>query len=171
MEPKFYVRAQGPIGRWVDAKFEWVMRHVSGAPEEVSQKTHRWNNHHLNERHVAHLNSEWMVSHPGDTSARKLPRVPLLAGALAHVTKYGGWQRYLVLEPDTAQGGWHIGWRWSGGAGVSRIPAIGPLRVLVGPGPTEWFGIVVGTNVQIPIKQIGEGHIGHGGEFAKVQLF
>ncbi len=170
MTPKLEVRAQGPLGRWVDEKFERLMRHVSGAPLEATQRTHRWNNHHLNEKRVVHLKTAWMVTHPGDQNARKLPRVPVLAGALAHVTKYGGWKRYIVVAPDTSHD-WYIGWRWSGGAGVSRVRTKGPVRVLVGPGPTEWFGIEADTNVQIPLTQIGEGHIGDNGEFAQVPLF
>jgi len=164
------VRAQGPFGRWVDLKFEWVMRHVSGAPEEAPQRTHRWNNHHLKEEDVSHLNAGWMVSHRGDQSARKIPQIQVLAGALAHVTKYGGWQSYLVLSPETMKD-WHIGWRWRGGAGVSRVVTKGPVRVLVGPNPTEWFGIEAGTNTQIPITQIGTGKIGDGGTFARIPLF
>lgn len=171
MAAKLSVRAQGPLGRWVDRKFEVVMRYVSGASNEAPQTTHRWNNHHLAEECVAHLNPEWMVAHQGDPSSRKLPRVPVLAGALAHLTRYGGWQRYLVLEPETESHEWHIGWRWPGGAGVSRIKTNGPVRVLVGPGPTEWFGVSARTNVQIPIKRIGEGHIGHAGQFTNVPLF
>lgn len=170
MAPKLEVRAQGPVGRWVDTKFEGVMRYISGAPAEATQRTHRWNNHHLNEKDVAHLNAKWMIAHQGDQNARKLPRVPVLAGVLAHATKYGGWKHYLVLTPDTTHY-WHIGWCWRGGAGVSRVLVTGSVRVLVGPGPTEWFGIEAGTNVQIPITQIGEGRIGDNSEFSQVLLF
>lgn len=170
MAPKLEVRAQGPVGRWADVQFEWVMRYISGAPVEATQRTHRWNNHHLNEKDVAHLHSGWMIAHQGDQTARKVPRVPLLAGALAHAAKYGGWKHYLVLVPDTT-GEWHIGWRWSGGAGVSRVQTKGSVRVLIGPHFTEWFGIEAVTNRQIPIKQIGEGQIGDGGPFSKVPLF
>lgn len=169
MAPKLKVHAQGPFGRWVDTKFEWVMRHVSGAPLEVAQRTHRWNNHHLNEEDVSHLNPEWMVSHQGDQSARKLPCIPVLAGALAHITKYGGWKRYLVLMPNTTHE-WHIGWRWSDGAGVSRVRVKGPIRILVGPSSTEWFGVEADTNIQIQVEQVGEGWIGDNGEFAQTPL-
>lgn len=111
-----------------------------------------------------------MVAHQGDQNARKLPRISVLAGALAHVTQYGGWKRYLVLAPDTARD-WYIGWRWPGGAGVSRVRVKGPVRVLIGPGPTEWFGIEADTNVQVPITQLGEGRVGDNGEFSQVPLF
>lgn len=130
------------------------MRHLSGAPLEVPQRTHRWNNHHLDEKAVAHLNTNWMVTHEGDRDARKLPRLARLTGLLAHLTKFGGWKHYLVLDPSVAPD-WYVGWHWSGGAGVSRVSNKGPIRVLVGPGPTKWFGIEAVTNTQIPIKQIG----------------
>ncbi len=164
------VTAQGPIGRWADRNFEWVMRHVSGAPNEATQRTHRWNNHHLRAGDVSHLSTGWMVTHQGEPGARKLPNAPILAGALAHVTRYGGWKHYLVLQPYEEYD-WHIGWRWSDGAGVSRVIVRGPVRVLVGPNPTKWFGIAVTTNVQIPIIKIGEGRIGDGSPFSDIPLF
>jgi hypothetical protein len=125
-----------------------------------------------------------MVSHEGDPGAQKPFLIPILAGAQAHTTKYGGWQRYLVLAPDneSSAGDWYLGWRWPssqakfgipipGGAGVSRIPTSGPKRVLIGPGFAEWFGIRADTNEQIPIMQIGDGCIGNGGEHKDVPLF
>jgi hypothetical protein len=111
-----------------------------------------------------------MVAHKGISEARALPHVPLIAGALAHLTRFGGWKHYLVLASQTTED-WHIGWRWSMGAGVSRVPVSGPVRVLVGPDPTEWFGISAYTNRQVPIHIIGEGRIGEGGKFSQVPLF
>lgn len=191
MAPKLNVRAQGPIGRWADAKFDWMMRHISGAPNEATQRTHRWNNHHLSYRATARLNAPWMVSHNGDPQAKKPLPIPLLAGAQAHAAKYGGWQRYLVLEPsDSSVRSWYVGWRWPAskvglgltipsGAGVSRIPDTALdhgyerayKRVLIGPGFTEWFGICTHTNKQIPIEVAAEGQIGTSGRFAGVPLF
>lgn len=171
MIPALRVRAQGPLGRWADLYFEGIMRRISGAPKEATQKTHRWNNHHLKEGQVAHLTVEWMIYHSGDPNARTVPRVEVLSGALAHATKFGGWQRYLVLAPVSGHQSWYIGWRWHGGAGVSRVPINGSVRVLVGPTSTEWFGIDADSNIQIPIQQIGKGQIGDGGEFSQVPLF
>ncbi len=173
MAPGLYVQPQGRLGQWLDHMFEGIMRHVSGAPEEGIQKTHFWNNHHLGEQGVRHLRTRWMVSHPGDPEARTLPPIPL-AHVFAHATRYGGWRRYLVLEPVEFECSWHVGWWWDGGAGVSRIAAQGPLRVLVGPRPCRWFGISAeqtSENVQLPIAQRGEGVIGRGGEFAHLPLF
>ena len=166
MAQKLVVCAQGSLGRRVDERLEWVMRQLSGYPDEEPQRTHRWNNHHLREEDVAHLNIDWMVNHPGDDGASKPFPVPILAGAQAHIT----WKRYLVLEPNSTNT-WYVGWRWPGDAGVSRIPSIGLKRVLIGPGPTEWFGIDANTQEQIPIKQIGEGKVGDGGEFAHIPVF
>ena len=165
------VRAQGPLGRWADKNFEWVMSHLSDTQEEVAQKTHRWNNHHLRPSNLEHLNSDWMVSHKGNPNARKLPRIPILAGALAHATRYGGWRHYLVITPEANVSSWYVGWRWKGGGGVSRIKNQGAARVLVGPNQTEWFGIETHFQHQVPIKIIGEGHIGNKSMFSKIPLF
>ena len=137
------------------------MRLLSGVPEEEPQRTHRWNNHHLPETAVAHLKSEWMVSHPGNPAARTLPLLPF-AHALAHVQKWGGWPTYLVLQPLDPSHTWYVGWRWQGGAGVSRVAVRGSLRVLVGPNFAEWFGIGAANYVkdfQIPIEKVGEGEV------------
>ena len=146
------------------------MRHISGAPLEATQKTHRWNNHHLKEDQIKHLIGEWMVYHKGDKKARKLPSTPIVSGASAHLTKYGGWKCYLVIEPEFNLN-WHIGWHWQGGAGVSRVLSRGPVRVLIGPTATRWFGIEVESNIQLPIRKIGEGVIGDGSEFSQIPLF
>lgn len=90
MSPMLNVRPQGSFGRWLDARFEGVMRFVLGVSIEATQKTHRWNNHHLKEEQIAHLFQEWMVNHKGDPNARKLPTITILAGAQAHMTRFGG---------------------------------------------------------------------------------
>jgi len=166
------IRPQGLFGRWLDARFEGIMRFVLGVPIEATQRTHRWNNHHLREEQVAHLFSDWMVSHSGDSTARKLRKFTILAGALSHVTKFGGWKRYLVLAPDDSQiEEWFIGWRWKGGAGVSRIPITGAVRVLIGPGATQWFAIRASDQTQVPLTKIGEGRIGEKEMYSQLPLF
>jgi|AntRauTorckE6833_2_1112554.scaffolds.fasta_scaffold00223_26 hypothetical protein len=145
------------------------MRYLSDAPNEEPQRTHFWNNHHLRRSDTDFLRPEGMVYRSGDPHARTTP-LSWLNGAFAHMPRYGGWSTYLVLQPTMATGHWHVGWRLPESAGVSRIPIRGPLRVLVGPGPTEWFGISVPANIQIPIECIGSGVIGHGGRFAQLPL-
>jgi hypothetical protein len=164
--PKLEVRAQGSIGRWVDARFEQLLLLVF----KKAPRTYRWNNHHLNEKDVEHLNAEWMVAHEGDPKARRLPSVPVLSGALLHLTNYSNWRLCLVLVPETTKE-WHIGWRWPGGAGVSRVRVVGPVEVRVGPGPTEWFGIEADSNVQTPIQQIGQRYTGSSDESTNIPLF
>jgi hypothetical protein len=148
------------------------MRFVLGAPNEATQRTHRWNNHHLKEEQVAHLLADWMVSHGGDPAARELPKVTILAGAVSHATRFGGWQKYLALAPENQDSEeWYIGWRWKGGAGVSRIPNLGGVRVLVGPGATQWFAIRASDQTQVPLAKIGEGVIGDGGMHSHLPLY
>ncbi len=169
--PTLYVKPQTPLEMWLDQKTEWLMRHLSGTSVEGLQVTHRWNNHHLKEGDVSHLNRDWMASHPGDPEAQRIPKFPL-AHAIAHATKYGGWSRYLVVDAIVSvEEGWHVGWKWQGGQGVSRIVMKGPRRVLLGPEPASWFGIAVLNNSQIPIRIIGEGIIGDGGKYSHLPIF
>ena len=157
-----------PLGRWgilADRKFERLMQCVT-LPNEQPQKTHRWNNVRFNEKDIAHLCTEFMVSYPGDPKASRVPPIPIIREIMAHLL----WRRYVVLTPlDVHVYYWFVGWRLLGGAGVSRILHKGPLRVLVGRGKGEWFGI--GTDgTQIPIKKIGEGELGDDA-FSHLPLF
>jgi hypothetical protein len=112
-----------------------------------------------------------MVHHSGDPTARTLPPVTVVAGALSHLTRFGGWQRYLVVAPQEHNNGqWYIGWRWKGGAGVSRVPSVSAVRVLIGPGPTEWFAIRASDQTQIPLIKVGVGKIGES-QFSNLPLF
>lgn len=169
-KPKLNVRRQGRVGCWIDSKMEKIMLHLSGTTNELPQRTHRWNNHHLNIEDVSHLRTDWMVYHSGDPSAKKFPNIPIVRGALSHLTRYGGWKRYLVINPLTDYTHWYIGWKWSGGAGVSRIPNSKSAKVTVGPGECQWFGIDAEWDTQIPLQIIDSGYIGDG-KHPNVPLF
>lgn len=173
MLPQLKVKKQGAVGLWLDQQTQWLMRHLIGVSEEALQKTHRWNNHHLPEHALASLLESLMIFHPGDTEAASFGKMPIVSTARSHMTRYGGWKKYLVLAPPAgdANVAWHIGWKWPGGGGVSRITVRGPVRVLVGPGPTHWFGVSLGDNFQIPLEQIGTGIIGDGSSSRELPLF
>ncbi len=87
---------------------------------------------------------------------------------LLHLTRWGGWKDYVVLEPEF-QGEWYVGWWTITSAGVSRIPLTGAVRMLCGPQPTVFFGLNR-EGVQIPIRKVGNGRIGDRGTYRSLPL-
>lgn len=155
---KLYVKPLGPLARSADAVAFPLMRIsmvLNGTPDESPMLTHRWNNHHLKESDIIHLNHRLMVEGSGDNNAR------MLNGLQRHLPGKG-WQKYIVVIPTRLEHKWHIGWRWSGGGGVSRIPLFGSVRVLRGPGLVQFFAIDSETFEQIGLRRIGEGRLGNG---------
>lgn len=171
------VKKQGSLGRTADWLVSGLMRWLIGFGDEEIQKTHFWNNHKLPAEAGQYLSPVFMVSHAGDPEARYAQAPSWLVGCLAHATRFGGWRRYVVLCPESnSQKRWYVGWRsWHGGpVGVSRVPNVGPLRVLVGPGAVEWFGISADSenlNEQIPIMKLDEGRIGESCEYSKLPIY
>lgn len=158
--PPMGIRAR--LGDWVMAPF---MRLVSGAPRELPQRTHRWNNIKLSQYDVAHLNESLMVH-----SSR-------VRGAIAkgivrfHLPICGGWRKYIVIKPTSHNGDWHVGWITPEVIGISRITIRGEVRVLRGGGDALFFGISANdTSEQICIQDIGEGRIGDGGKYSQTLL-
>ncbi len=86
-----------------------------------------------------------------------------------HVPIFGGWRDYVVLSPYSVNQEWHVGWIASDVCGISRIKLSGPVRMLLGPGDVEFFGIDM-EGCQIPICKIGQGKIGDGGKYKRTPL-
>jgi hypothetical protein len=83
---------------------------------------------------------------------------------------FGGWRNYIVIEP-CSQDAWYIGWQtkdWGGETSVSRIPAIGRVRILIGRG-ISLFGINE-QGEQISVYVVAWGMIGAGGPYASKPL-
>ena len=120
------------------------------------RRTHVWNNVKVAAETVAYLSKNYMVHHEG------LPHEPsfgTLRGLRAHLP-FTGWRHYVAIEPRMHQlEPWYVGWIAEDVIGYSQLPLRGPVRVLVGPGPTRWFGITE-TGRQIVLQKQGEGRIG-----------
>jgi hypothetical protein len=132
----------------------------AGAWDERPQRTHRWNWQALDRRKVEKvLISGYMVEgrpdlHAGDRWLGKIPvfHLPFLPG---------GWKKYETLVPVNGYyKTWHVGWITDDGTiGVTRIPARGPVRVLLGRGGSRFFGLTP-RGSQLKIGSIGTGSIG-----------
>lgn len=162
----FCIKPQGTVGWLADKLMVPIMYIMQGTFLESPQRTHRWNNQHLPNHELQTLYSSGMVSHQGDQSANNmwLGWIPLF-----HLPLFGGWKKYLVIEPNDTTVEWFPGWRLGSYRGFSRIPLNGPVRLLVGPESVEFFGLTKDGR-QIPVTLIGEGVVGQGGEFSQVPL-
>lgn len=136
---------------------------------EAVQRTHPWNNHHLKEQDVSYLNRGVMVGHQGDPQARR----PWLFGfiPLFHFACFGGWKKYMVIEPlEHITGEWYPGWIASNHAvGVSRLPILGSVKLLTGPGACQYFGVTA-NGTQVALRVVGYGQLGKGGPWRMVPL-
>lgn len=153
---------QGWRGKLADKLMAPIMYLGAGTFQEVPQRTHRWNNAKLKPEDIAHLLQDQMVTCEGDPEAIDMGWIRF------HLPIFGGWQNYVVLEPliNTT---WHVGWITPRVIGISRIELLGPVRVLLGPHPISFFAVDWKNN-QRPVRKIGEGKIGDGGEFSRVPL-
>ena len=124
---------------------------------ERPQRTHRWNCIHLAVSDVKHLDREKMVHCKGVKHAMR--RI----NPLFHLPLFGGWCDYVVVTPESTTFKWHIGWIAEDGViGISRIPLTHCVRVLVGSGNVDFFGIATRSGVQISVTKFGGGVIGDG---------
>jgi hypothetical protein len=151
------------IGCWIGMAFLQCFRW------EAIQRTHPWNNHHLNEHDVSHLDRSMMVKHHGDPRARRAWLFGFIP--VFHFACFGGWKGYLVIAPrDRTNEEWYPGWIASGHAiGVSRLPLTGSVKLLIGPGACQFFGITA-NGTQIALRVVGRGRLGKGGPWRWIPL-
>lgn len=150
MENRIYVKPLPLWARIADALMVPVMYLVSGTFREAPQRTHRWNNTHLPESNVECLEKDKMVFCLGIASGKKEFSNNSL---ICHCPIFGVWRNYVVVQLIPAGSVWHIGWMNKEVFGVSRINLNGPVRVLVGPNNTFFFG-VDGRGEQILIQEV-----------------
>ncbi len=156
--------------RW-EKFLTWVMTPImyllQGTFSERPQETHLWNNCKIDPE------GDWLPNHNKTvrvtgsifaTTDRWLGFIPIF-----HMPIFGGWREYVVLLPADSTRKWYVGWQTKDAFGVSMIPVRGAVRVLRGPGDVCFFAVTQ-HGLQIPLKKVGEGMIGHGGEFAKLPL-
>jgi len=139
---------------------------LSGSIKESPQRTHFWNNKKYKIADMANLDTDKIVLCPKCPNAVKswFLFIPLF-----HMKIFGGWDKYVVLEPIEKQTEWFVGWSSSTVNGISRIPISGPVRLLVGSRDVWFFGSKE-NGEQIEIAQIGSGEIGKAGPYAKTPL-
>lgn len=165
MVHKIHVQPLGWLARIADILMIPIMYLVAGTFSESPQQTHIWNNTKLSIR-GCELDEDKIVTCRGDESAvgrnKKLD-------LHFHLPLIGGWKQYVVLSPQTDEY-WHIGWTSSIDAGVSRIKLHGPVRMLIGPGEVNFFGVSANTIQQITVNEIGRGRVGDSGPHSKTPL-
>lgn len=161
-----HIPPQSRISKIGDYLMLPLMYLLQGTLSEQPQATHRWNNIKFKNNELAFLVSERMANIAGDTSATrrwwwKLP--------IFHIPLFGGWKKFVVVQPEHGSVDWFIGWVAGDVSGVSQIPLRGPVRVLLGRGPAQFFGLD-GSGQQMTLLVVGHGRIGEAGKFAHVPL-
>lgn len=162
-----HVKPLGFAERFLDTLFIPIMYLVSGTFYEQPQMTHCWNSHRITRSAVLFLQSKLMVRCRG----RKNQKVLSHKGILFHLPIFGGWKKYVVLEPrETNITKYYIGWINNQVCGVSRIPLKGRVRLLAGPRTVKFFGIDPATGQQIPMRKVSQGVIGKRGMYCHTPL-
>ncbi len=143
-----------------------LMYLLQGNISESPQRTHRWNNLHLKNMQITDLHADKIEIVPGVPHAHKrwLGPIPLF-----HMPIFGGWKKFVVLQPKQEITEWYVGWIAFDVLGVSKVPLSGPVRLGIGPRQAQFFGVTP-AGEQIDIDVVGEGFIGLAGDFSKIPL-
>lgn len=160
------IRSQGLVGRAADYLMMPVMYLLQGNFREVPQRTHRWNNIHLQYVNIADLHADKVVIVPGVPYAQRRWFGPI---PLFHMPIFGGWKKFIVLEPVNQTDEWYIGWVAFDALGLSKIPLSDAARLGIGPRQAQFYGLDSQGN-QLDLRLVGEGYIGKAGHFSQVPL-
>lgn len=162
----FKVDKQSKLSAAGDLLMLPIMYLLQGNFREIPQRTHRWNNVKLSAAQVKDFDASKVETVAGDENAHKrwLGFIPLF-----HMPIFGGWKKFVVLQPKEHHGHWYIGWLVDDAFGVSQIPVVGKVRLGIGPIQAQYFGVDQ-EGKQIDIDIVGYGSIGDAGEFAKTPL-
>lgn len=161
------IKSQGKLSKYADVCMLPLMYLLQGTLREVPQQTHRWNNVKFSLQDITELQSEQLVTVPGDPSAVRRWWGPL---PIFHIPLLGGWSKFVVIGSSIDQSSvWYIGWIAGDTAGLSQIALTSPVRLLVGPGSAQFFG-VTDIGEQIQLKVIGHGRVGNAGDFGRLPL-
>jgi len=161
-----HLQPLGLLARVADILMVPIM-HIVSLSIEKPQRTHRWNNAKLTSADVEFLAEAGMVQCDG--VPEEGPRFRLGIPAF-HVPIFGGWRNYVVLEPPNDHTQWHVGWVADDVIGVLQVKVRGPVRVLLGPGETSFFGVTSYVGMQMRLREIGRGRIGDRGPHRRVPL-
>lgn len=151
--------------RFLDWCLVPIMYLLQGNFREIPQRTHFWNNVRWR---ADWYHQPWFLSFSGDptaVAARPLGFIPRF-----HMRIFGGWTKFVVLEPVEPIVDWHVGWSCDvHGSGLSLVTIDRRVRMTIGPGPVKFFGLDR-NGKQIELRCVGEGRIGSAGEFAEIPL-
>ncbi len=156
------------IVRTLDRVLRPLMRFIAGprAWFEEPQQTHFWNNQKLETFPTTWVS--YLLQVPGDSTAASrwlFGFIPVF-----HIPIFGGWKRYVVIEPLDYVGTWHPGWVAVDVVGCSRVSVRGSVRLLQCPDLTDFFGVAVDDGQPILLKIVGYGVIGDGGPYCQLPL-
>lgn len=160
MCPKFDIKPQGWLGRIADAVMVPLKYLASGTLRESPRRTIFWNHRVLTKLETERLLPEMMVKVEGIQGELDPSETPL-----AYIPACGGWRNYIILRPLVLPKSWHVGWVTGDTGRVSKVPLKGAVRMLVGPGDVQFFGIANGR--QVTLLERGRGIIGKGGPYRK----
>ncbi len=137
---------------------------VSGAPLETPKRTHPLNRVALEQGDLFSLSPKWMIHCVGDANALKSD------GLRRHMPLFGGWTLFVVMKPTNCNKKWRCGWKSGRDVGLSQVLIEGPVRMMIGPGDVDFFGIEADSEVQVRLEQIGTGRIGQKGPHSRILL-
>lgn len=166
MQTDIIPKKQGLCGYVADLLMMPVMYALQGNFREKPQRTHRWNNIHLKNNAITDLHADHLVIVPGDVAAHRrwLGPIPLF-----HMPIFGGWKKFVVIEPVDVVDEWFIGWVAFDALGLSKIQITGPVRLGIGPRQAHFFGLAK-NGEQLRLKVVGEGEIGVAAEYSTILL-
>lgn len=151
----------------LDAILYPVMRVLAPRSESI-QRTHRWNNHHLDRSLVSTLDVAKCALVFGDQNAISRRAA---ADVRFHSTRLGGWKQFVVLGRTEDHGEpWYVGWLSSSVFGVSRYRQEGYCRCLRGSDDVLFFALNEHSE-QIDVTVIARGAIGDGGPYRQIPLY
>jgi len=159
-------KRQGLVGLIADYLMMPVMYILQGNFKEIPQRTHRWNNVHLRVDDIISLEADKIETIAADTTSSSWWVGPI---PHFHMPIFGGWKKFVVIQPKESQKEWFVGWVLGDFMGLSKIPLKRNVRLCLGPLPLQFFG-VDSDGRQIDIDIVGYGAIGKAGEFARVPL-
>jgi len=155
----------GPVSNFATKLMRPLMSVLAGTFNELPQDTHRWNNVHLSRIQILQLDEDLFTELSADPSAGVgwwfFKHIYIVPGI--------GWSEYEVFEPPFPVHEWYVGAVWEGGGFLSQKSLSGPVRLTRGPKKVNVFGLSV-DGTQLPIRRIGHGRVGAGGEFSRVPL-
>ena len=139
-----------------------LMRWLSGAPDEEPRQTFWLTHDELSAEQASRLDPAKSVICLGDESACDRFLWGFIPQFMA--ARFGGWDKYAVLQPDRLLEDWYVGWQAPDVSGLSLVRSKGPCRVLLGPFETSFFGLNA-NGEQINIQKVSIGQTGDGGHY------